>query len=155
MAVPTRFEIRNEDAFPHGTFAFLATEVKPARDFDASTPGNEVQARDEKGTGLPLWTFDVLDADPAAQGKNAAITVRIASEYMPTLPEAPAGSPVRPEEFEGLTATPYVDSQRCNGNSQRCRSRLAWSFRATGIRGPEPKSAARGPASKAGREQAA
>ena len=136
---------------PLGAYAFISTEVKPARDFDRSTRETLVQMID-RDTELPVWTFDVLDADPNAEGKNAAITVRILSKYQPTLPEAPAGSPVRPVEFEGLTGTPYVDSQRCTGTGpgpHRCRSRLAWSWRANAIVAPTPTSAARGPASKA------
>ncbi len=137
MAVETRIALANEDAFPHGAYAFVSTEVKPARDFDKSTRETLVQMVD-RDTELPVWTFDVLDADPNAEGKNAAITVRILSKYQPTLPEAPAGSPVRPVEFEGLTGTPYVDSQRCTGSGpgpHRCRSRLAWSWRASSDRG--------------------
>ncbi len=131
-----------------------STEVRPARDFDKSSPGNDVQMLD-KDTGLPVWTFDVLDADPNAQGKSAAITVRLMSEHKPTLPDAPPGLPFRPVAFEGLTATPYVDSQRCNGSGPRCRSRIAWSFRAKAIVAPQPTSAARGPESRAAKEQAA
>ncbi|MGW0227391.1 plasmid replication, integration and excision activator [Actinopolymorpha singaporensis] len=151
MAMETRIPVANEHAFPHGAYAFISTEVKPARDFEKSTRDTLVQMID-RDTELPVWTFDVLDADPNAEGKNAAITVRILSKYQPTLPEAPAGSPVRPVEFEGLTGTPYVDSQRCTGNGpgpHRCRSRLAWSWRASAIVAPTPTSAARGPASKA------
>ena len=55
----------------------------------------------DKDTGLAVWTFEVLDADPQARDK--AITVRIVSEHKPVLPEAPAGMPFRPVEFEGLT----------------------------------------------------
>ena len=153
MAMETRFSVRSEDAFPHGVYAFTATEVRPARDFEQSTRDNQVQMRD-RDTGLPVWTFDVLDADPNAQGKNAAITVRILSPSKPTLPEAPAGSPFRPVEFEELTATPYVDQRSCTGNG-RCRARLAWSYRATGVVAPEPKSAVPGPLSKASNGEAA
>jgi hypothetical protein len=40
------------------------------------------------------------------------------------------GAPFRPVEFDGLTATPYV------ATTSTGRSRLAWSFRATGMRAP-------------------
>ena len=36
-------------------------------------------------------------------------------------------------EFDGLTLTPYVDSQRCKGNGN-CRARMAYSLRADNIR---------------------
>ncbi|MGH3489590.1 MAG: plasmid replication, integration and excision activator [Actinopolymorphaceae bacterium] len=156
MAMESRFDVRNGVAFPYGAYAFVTTEVKTARDFERSTRDNEVQQID-KITELPVWTFDVLDADPDAQGKNAAITIRILSKHKPTLPEAPNGMPFRPVEFEGLTGTPYVDTQRCTGESyggsHRCRARLGWSWRATGIVAPTPTSAARGPESKAAKEQ--
>ncbi len=158
MAMETRFDVEPSEAFPYGLYAFTATEVKPARDFEQSTRDNLVQQKD-KDTGLPVWTFDVLDADPNAEGKNAAITVRILSERQPTLPDAAPNMPFRPVEFEGLKATPYVDSQRCTGErpgaSHRCRARLGWSWRATAIVAPKPASAARGPESKAGKERAA
>ena len=37
--------------------------------------------------------------------------------------------PFRPVEFDGLTVTPYVDDKR---------NRVAYSFRATGMRAPQP-----------------
>ena len=159
MAMETRFEVKPTQAFAYGLYAFVATEVEAARDFEKSSAESFVQARD-KDTGLPVWNFEVLDADPNAKGKNAAITVRILSEEKPTLPESPPGLPFRPVEFEGLTATPYVDSQRCTGErfgggGHRCRARLAWSWRASGVVAPKPTSAARGPASRAAREEGA
>jgi hypothetical protein len=158
MAMETRFPVEPSEAFPYGLYAFTATEVKPARDFEKSTREQLVQQVD-RDTGLPVWTLDCLDADPNAEGKNAAITVRILSEHKPTLPEAAPGMPFRPVEFEGLTATPYVDSQRCTGErpggAHRCRARLAWSWRARAVVAPKPSSAARGPESKAAKERAA
>ena len=44
--------------------------------------------------------------------------VKIAAEVQPVLPPAVPGSPFTPVEFEGMTATPYVDSGRCQGNGQ-------------------------------------
>ena len=34
-----------------------------------------------------------------------------------------------------MTATPYVDSSRCQGTG-RCGARVAYSFKATGVRAP-------------------
>ena len=157
MAMETRVPVKSTVAFPEGLYAFVTTEVKPARDFDKSTRETLVQQID-RDTELPVWLFDVMDADPNAEGKNKVITIRILSEHKPTLPEAPPGLPFRPVDFEGLTGTPYVDSQRCTGERSgaphRCRARLAWSFRATGVVAPKPTSAATGPASKAAREAA-
>jgi hypothetical protein len=36
-------------------------------------------------------------------------------------------------QFDDLTLTPYVDSQRCKGSAQ-CKARMAYSLRATAIR---------------------
>lgn len=138
MAMETRFAVSEENVFPYGVFAFVTTEVEPVRDFEKSTKDSMVQQRD-KDTGLPLWSFDVLDQD--GKGKNAVVSVKIVSELAPTLPPVPQGSPIRPVSFENLTATPYVDQQRCTGKGgrdHRCGARLAWSFRATGITAPKP-----------------
>jgi len=147
MAIGGRLPVDSVDVFPHGLYAFVATEVEPARDFERSTSDRFVQQVD-KDTGLAVWTFEVLDADPQARDK--AITVRIVAEHKPVLPEAPAGMPFRPVEFEGLTVAPSVDTSRCSGGpgAHRCRARLAWSFRATGIVAPKPRSAGRSRESK-------
>ena len=59
----------------------------------------------------------------------------MASEYQPVLPTTATGSPFIAIEFEGLMATPYVDSSRCQGKD-KCTARLAYSFKATGVRAP-------------------
>ena len=36
-----------------------------------------------------------------------------------------------------MTATPYVDASRCSGDGKhKCAARLAYSFKATGVRAP-------------------
>jgi hypothetical protein len=158
MAMPRRFRVGSGDAFAHGLYVFPGTEVEPARDFDKSTRDKFVQEID-KDSELPIWTLEVMDADPDAPKAARALTVRIVSTEKPVLPEMPAGWPVRPVDFEGLMAIPYVDSTRCTGErsrgEHRCRARLAWAFRATGVVPPKPTSAARGPASRAAKEDAA
>ena len=52
------------------------------------------------------------------------------------LPAPAAGSPFTAVEFEGMTATPYVDASRCQGNGKKCGARQAYSLRATGVRAP-------------------
>ena len=52
------------------------------------------------------------------------------------LPSPAAGSPFTAIEFEGLTATPYVDASRCKGGKDKCGARLAYSLKATGVRAP-------------------
>jgi hypothetical protein len=134
MAISRKISISHDDAFPHG--AFVVTEVEPGRDFDQSSPDRFVQQID-RDTGLLLWEVGVHDADPMARKANRQITVKIAAEVQPVPPEPVPGTPFRPVEFEGLTATPYIDDKACRGPGRdRCRARIAYSFRATGMRAP-------------------
>ncbi|SFM58521.1 hypothetical protein SAMN05216207_1001199 [Pseudonocardia ammonioxydans] len=126
MAIKNKFPVAMGDVFPHG--AFVVSEVEPVRDFDKSTPGRPVQQND-KESGLPVWSVSVLDADPEARRADKTVTVKIAATHQPVPPEAAAGVPFRPVEFDGLTVTPYVQE---NGS----RPRVAFSFRAAGMRAP-------------------
>ena len=94
-------------------------------DFDASTKENRVQARD-KDSGLPMWSVDVMDFDPAARERT--FKVKIAAAVQPVPPEAIPGAPVRPVVLEGLTLTPYI--------KEGPRPRIAYSLRATGLVAP-------------------
>jgi hypothetical protein len=111
--------------FPYG--AYLVSDVEPVRDFDKSRPGAPVQAVD-KETGLLMWQAVALDADPDARKDVKTPTVKFVAPHQPVPPEAPAGMPFRPVEFEGLTVTPYVDEKR---------GRIAYSYRATGMHAPQ------------------
>jgi hypothetical protein len=134
MAISRKISLSHDEAFRHG--AFVVTEVEPGRDFDQSTPGQFVQQID-RDTGLPVWEVGVHDADPMARKADRQITVKIAAEHQPVPPEAVPGTPFRPVEFEGLTVTPYIDDKACRGpGKDRCRARVAYSFRATGMRAP-------------------
>jgi hypothetical protein len=103
--------------------------VEPVRDFDKSTRERAVQATD-KESGQLVWSVSVLDADPDARKDAKTVTVKIAASHQPIPPEAMAGLPFRPVEFDGLTVTPYVND---NGG----RPRIAYSLRATGMRAPQ------------------
>jgi hypothetical protein len=53
------------------------------------------------------------------------------------LPSPAPGSPFTAVEFDGMTATPWVDSSRCPGDGKnRCAARVAYSFKAAGVRAP-------------------
>jgi hypothetical protein len=130
MALSRHIPITNELVFPAGAYAVGA--VEQVVDFEASTREQKVQARDRE-SGLPTWAISVFDADPEARAK--VVRVKIAARTPPTLPQAPTGSPFPAVAFEGLTATPYVDT---SGS----RPRLAWSFRATAVRGASAKAQA-------------
>ena len=127
MALGKHIPLNSDLVFPAGAYAVGA--VEQVVDFEASTREVRVQAHD-RDTGLPTWSISVFDADPEARTK--VVRVKISARNPPTLPPAPAGSPFPSVAFEGLTATPYVDT---SGS----RPRLAWSFRATAVRGATPK----------------
>jgi hypothetical protein len=127
MALSRHIPITNELVFPSGAYAVGA--VEQVVDFEAWTREQRVQAHD-RDSGLPTWAISVFDADPDARAK--VVRVKISARNPPTLPPAPAGAPFPSVAFEGLTATPYVDT---SGS----RPRLAWSFRATAVRGATSK----------------
>ena len=127
MALGRHIPLTNELVFPAGAYAVGA--VEQVVDFEGSTREQRVQAHD-RDSGLPLWAISVFDADPEARTK--VVRVKIAARTPPVLPQAAAGSPFPAVAFEGLTATAYVDT---SGS----RPRLAWSFRATAVRGASAK----------------
>jgi hypothetical protein len=124
------FPVEFGTVFPSGAYA--AGGVEKVRDFDKSS-GDRVVQQADKHTGLPLWVVEVIDADPEARQRT--VKVKVAAQYQPVLPDAPAGSPFVPVEFEGLTATPWVDQSRCQSKG-KCTARLAYSLKATGVRAP-------------------
>lgn len=115
--IPVEFGV----VFPHGAFA--AGVFEPVRDFDRSEGDRFVQQAD-KVSGLPLWSVEVIDADPEARTRT--VKIKVAAEVQPVLPPVPAGLPFVPVEFTGLTVTPYVSQT----------GRLAHSFKAAGVRAP-------------------
>ena len=122
-----RFGVEFGQVFPHGAYAVSA--VEQANDYDKSTKEHKVQAHDEKGTGLPVWSVQVMDADPEVKGPAKTVTVKVAAEHQPVLPDA-QGLPFVPVEFTGMTVTPYVDGKS---------GRMAYSFRADGVKAPTTK----------------
>jgi hypothetical protein len=124
MALQGAIPIDFGTVFPDG--AYTAGVFEAVRDFDRSQGDRFVQQLD-KSTGLPVWTVD----DPKARDRT--VRVKVAAEYQPTLPPASAGSPFAAVEFTGMTVTPYVNQA----------GRLAYSFKATGVRAPSRGTAVR------------
>lgn len=124
MSIPKWLQIAHEQVFPCG--AFVVSEVTPMIDFDKSSGDNRVQARD-RDTGLPMWQVEVLDGDPTAPKRSRTVTVKFAAPAQPIAPTNSSGTPFTPVVFEGLVALPYVER---SGEF----SRIAWSFRATGMK---------------------
>jgi hypothetical protein len=132
MAMHGQIPVQFGAVFPDGAYAAGAIEM--VRDFDRSTADRPVQQAD-KETGLPLWVVEVIDAQENARQRT--VKVKIAAQVQPVLPPPPPGSPFTPVEFDGMTAFPYVDASRCSGDGRnRCAARLAYSFKATGVRAP-------------------
>ena len=124
------FPVEFGAVFPSGAYA--AGPFEKVRDFDRSS-GDRIIQQADKATGLPLWVIEVINPDPEARQRT--VKIKVAAQYQPVLPDAPAGSPFTPVEFEGLQATPYVDSGRCQGKG-KCGARQAYSLKATGVRAP-------------------
>jgi hypothetical protein len=132
MAQLGPFSVEFGTVFPSGAYA--AGGVEMVKDFDKSK-GDLVIQQTDKITGLPLWVIEVINADPEARQRT--VKVKVAAQFQPVLPDAPAGSPFTPVEFEGLQATPYVDASRCQAkDTGKCGARMAYSFKATGVRAP-------------------
>ena len=128
MALSKRLKVTHDEVFPFG--AFLVGLVTPVVDFDRSTRETKYQQID-KDSGLPLWQIDVLDADPEAKRSAKTVSVKMAVKVQPVPPANESESPFTPVVFEGMTALPYVEKV---GEDF---SRIAWSFRAEGMRSPK------------------
>src|ERR1051326_531617 len=124
MAINGRFRVSMADVFPAGAFVVGGGEA--VRDFDKSTPERLVQAKD-RASGELVWSVPVLDADESAPKSAKTVVVKISAPVQPVPPEAVAGLPFRPVEFDGLTVTPYVDDKR---------NRVAYSLRARAMHAP-------------------
>lgn len=139
MAMQKRLRVQFEDVFGFG--AYLVSEVGPVLDFDRSTRETKVQALD-KDSGLPVWSVDVLDADPEAVKRSRTVTIKLAGKVQPVPPANSSGSPFTPIAFVGLSALAYIEE----GGP---RPRIAWSFRADGMCSPKDLPAVSASAAKA------
>ncbi|MEU3163775.1 plasmid replication, integration and excision activator [Streptosporangium sp. NPDC006930] len=146
MAIQGPIPVHFGQVFPHG--CFVVGEVEQVKDFDASSKGRTVYAKD-KNTGELVWQVAVMDADPTVKAGQKTVSVKILSPVQPTVPAALPGLPFVPVEFDGMTATAYI-----NQNT----GRLAWSIRATSMRPPRTAASpakASASASTAGKDVAA
>jgi hypothetical protein len=137
MAMQGPIPVTYAQVFPHGCYA--VGDVEQVKDFEASTNGRFVQARD-KQTGELVWQIPVMDADPSLKAAQKTVAVKILSPVQPVPPAPVAGLPFTPVEFDGMTVTPYV-----NGSG-----RLAYSIKARQMLAPRTNTNG-----KAGKEAAA
>ncbi|MFI9556024.1 plasmid replication, integration and excision activator [Nonomuraea endophytica] len=126
MALQGPIPVTYEMLFPHG--CYIVGEVEPVKDFDASTNGRFVQARD-KHTSEPVWQVAVMDADPTLKPAQKTVAVKILAQAQPIPPAAMPGLPFTPVRFDHITVTPYVNA---NG-------RLAYSIRVREMTAVRPK----------------
>ena len=124
MALQGPFPVEFGAVFPSGAYA--AGGVEKVRDFDRSS-GDRVVQQADKVTGLPLWVVEVIDADPEARQRT--VKVKVAAQYQPVLPDAPAGSPFVPVEFEGLTGHPVRGCLPVPGPRRRASAAPGWRTR--------------------------
>src|SRR5690349_6900209 len=128
------------DVFPRGV---MVLSVEESIDFDARQRGEDRQALDEK-TGLPVWNLTGIDMrglDPEERGPGGfrgspEVKVRLLSQAAPEVPRAQSQGLGAVVEFEQLMVTPYLNTDRCDGErrGERCRAELKYSLRATGIK---------------------
>jgi hypothetical protein len=128
-----KIEVPFDTVFPYGA---LCLGVDKQVDFEKRGSGDD-QARD-KNTGERVWVVRVTDLDPEAAkpGRTSEVKVKITAPVQPVPPKRQHPNVPPAVVFEGVTLTPYVDTARCNGSSARCRSRQAYSIRATAMRAP-------------------
>ena len=89
--------------------ADVVGEVEPVKDFDASSNGRFVQARD-KQTGELVWQVAVMDGDPTLKPAQKTVAVKILAPVQPVPPQPMPGLPFTPVAFDGITVTPYVNA---------------------------------------------
>lgn len=125
MAVQRNISLPFEEVFPAG--AYVLDDIAPVQDYNVAVTGAERMQKVDEKTGLPMWQVSVLDADPDAKKSQKTINVKILSASPPVLPVAKDGLPFAAVEFDGITVTPYINT---NGN----RPTLEYSIKATGVK---------------------
>lgn len=139
ISMGVRFSVPWEFVAPQGA---LCLGVEPSIDFSRRGQGDD-QERD-KETGERVWVAKCLDLDPEAGkfGASKEFKIKVIAPVQPVPP--PSAVPGYPPmvEFTDVTIAPWTDSQRCRGGepgrAHKCRARLSWSIRATGITEPLP-----------------
>ena len=149
MALARRFKVAHDEVFPFGGVPRLRRHPGlRLREVDAEDQGPG-RRRGERAAGL-------VDRrprrGPEGPKKSKTVTVKISAKVQP-VPSNDGSSPFTGVRFEGLTATPWVDSPRCGapepGKSHRCRAQSAWSFRAESMSPAKSTGGASSPATKA------
>jgi hypothetical protein len=115
-----RIPLSHDAVFGHGCL-FVPGSIGPVEDFDEATRARTPSI--DKVTGERVWQVRVMDLDPELGTRSREVAVKILADVQPVPPSAE----VCRIEFVGLTVTPWVND----------KGRLAYSYRATGIRAPQ------------------
>ncbi|GAA1261925.1 hypothetical protein GCM10009634_01650 [Saccharothrix xinjiangensis] len=140
----SRLPVTHDFVFPRGALVMGVEPVLRFQSAEERAKGLPPQQETDKESGLLVWS--VLVIDQAAERKSdAVVTVKIAAPHQPVPPEAIPGTDVRPVVFERLTVTPWIDDKACRGahggERHRCRAKLGYSLRASGMASVIAKSA--------------
>jgi len=147
-----RLPIGHDELFPNGALVMGVEPMLKFQTADDRARGMPAQPETDKVSGLPMFAVTVID-QAAERKADAVVTVKIAATHQPVPPEAIPGTNLRPVIFDGLTLTPWIDDKACRSNPgerHKCRARLAYSYRATGLRGVTTSSTTRGGKSTGG-----
>src|SRR4051794_12974261 len=106
MAVNGPYPVDSAALFACGLYAL--GDVSAVTVYKSDPP---VQERD-KVSGLPMWQFDVMDADPKAWKELRTFRVKIAAEVQPVLPDPIPGTSFRPVVLEGLMISPFLETEK-------------------------------------------
>jgi hypothetical protein len=86
-----------------------------------------------------VWLVKVMDLDPEAGkfGASKELKVKVVSPQQPVPPTSAIPGYPPMVEFTDVTISPWADGQKCrppmDGRQHKCRGRMAWSIRATGM----------------------
>jgi hypothetical protein len=128
-----RLSVSMHEVFSHGCH-LVPDSISEAQDYDEKTKRRTPAV--DKLTGKRVYQCRVVDMDPELEGRSREVVVKIIADRVPV---PPTRAPFEQVEFEGLTVTPYIDNNRCNGQG-RCGARMAYSLRCTGIKPARPVS---------------
>jgi hypothetical protein len=142
----SRLPAGHDFVFPRGALVMGVEPVLKFQSAEERAKGLPPEQEKDKETGLLVWS--VLVIDQAAERKtDAVVTVKISAPHQPVPPEAIPGTDVRPVVFERLTVTPWIDDKACRGvhagERHRCRAKLGYSLRASGMKPVVGKPAAK------------
>lgn len=114
-----RLPISMAEVFPYGC-CLVPDSIAEAQDYDEKTKRRTPSV--DRVTGRKVFQCRVVDMDPDLEGRSREVVVKILADRMPV---PPTRQPFEMVEFDGLQVTPYVTD----------RGRMAYSLRATGLKG--------------------